>query len=327
MIEFHLPNFRCQVSKIEWDNNGISTISSKKFWRYCYAESQEKAEALLKKDLSIHVHKVESCNFLDDWKEKVESKRKEVAEAIAGNKKPPFPPVWADLKEHLITLFYGKCGYCEAPFIAVSFGDVEHYRPKGRVDEDERHKGYYWLAYEPTNYLPACQLCNEPAKRDHFPIRGTRAYSESDPLDNEDPLLINPYRDAFEDHLEFLPSTHPIVPQGPNKPPLGPGSVRGKTDKGWNSISTLGLYRGPICEQRFVEMSHARKDIKSAYNDNLLSPDIPDWEGFGRSLKKYLSVDRPFRTAVYYEMREYLLKLKWSEKDVKDIFVSLGFHA
>jgi hypothetical protein len=326
MIQFRLPNFRCQVSDIGQDDKGNATISSTKYWRYCYAESAEKLEDLMKKSLTIHVHKIEPYNFAEDWKKKVESKKREVAAAIAGNKKPAFPPAWGDLKDHLITLFFGKCGYCEAPFAAVSFGDVEHYRPKGKVDEDKKHKGYYWLAYEPTNYLPACQICNEAVKKDHFPIKGTRAYSENDPLGNEDPLLINPYLDAYEEHLEFLPSSHEISPGGPGEPTVGPGSVKGKTDRGKTSISKLGLYRGAIRDLRLIEMSHARKDIKAAYEDNLLRPANPDWDGFKRSLENYLSEDRPFRTAAFYEMRDWLIKMKWQQNDVRAIFFALGFH-
>jgi len=331
MIEFHLPNYRCQLSLKKVDEIGNEVIEDKtKSWGYCYAESPEKAEELLKKYtfLPIHVHKVEPCDFVNDWKKKVDSRRKEVAEAIAENKKPTFPSAWGDLKEFLITLFHGKCGYCEEQFISVTFGDVEHYRPKGRVDEDKKHKGYYWLAYEPTNYLPACQICNEAVKRDHFPIAGKRAYAETDPLDNEDPLLINPYRDAFEDHLEFIPSTHPTERKEPGTPPERPGGVKGKTPKGLHSISVLGLYRDSICDQRYRQMLHARQDIKQAVIKLALSDgDKPAWDEFALSLQNFLSEDRPFRTAVYYELREYLQKLKWSEEDVKEIFVSLGFHA
>jgi hypothetical protein len=75
-------------------------------------------------------------------------------------------------------------------------------------------------------------------------------------------------------------------------------------------------------------MLHARQDIKQAVIKLALSDgDKPAWDEFALSLQNFLSVDRPFRTAVYYELREYLQKLKWSEEDVIEIFVSLGFHA
>jgi len=196
-------------------------------------------------------------------------------------------------KIYLIDLFHGKYGYCEARFTPTSFGDVEHYRPKGGVSEDAAHTGYHWLAYEPTNYLPACQLCNEPAKRDHFPIAGIRAHSAADPLDAEDPLLINPYYDFYSEHLEFVPSTAKLMP----------GSVIGKTNKGKYSVAILEIHRDPIRQDRLQEMVIARRDIKDAYKKLL---DTQDWDEFGQNIIKYLSEDRPFRTAVYYEFRDYL---------------------
>jgi hypothetical protein len=223
------------------------------------------------------------------------------------------------LKAHLIDVFHGKCGYCEARFTPTSFGDVEHYRPKGRVSEDKNHKGYYWLAYKPTNYLPACQLCNEPAKRDHFPIEGTRACSEMDVLDDERPLLIDPYKDRYEQHLEFLPSTF-LSPSG--TPPRLPGDVRARTKKGDYTVSTMELYREPIRQARQQEMMAASSGIQLAFF-NLVT--TRNWDQFIESLQKYLSVDRQFRTAVYYEFREFLIQMKlWDQ--LKPVFTELGLH-
>ena len=82
--------------------------------------------------------------------------------------------LWGQLKEHLQDLFHGRCAYCEAWFQSVSFGDVEHYRPKAEVTDDRAHPGYYWLAYDQENYLPSCSQCNTKGKGNHFPIKGTR---------------------------------------------------------------------------------------------------------------------------------------------------------
>jgi hypothetical protein len=93
-------------------------------------------------------------------------------------------------------LFHGKCAYCETS-LASQQGDVEHFRPKGRADDEqdkpmivlsptganEKQRGYYWLAYERTNLIPCYQICNQPStitdgrrigKRGRFPIQGTR---------------------------------------------------------------------------------------------------------------------------------------------------------
>lgn len=67
--------------------------------------------------------------------------------------------------------YNGKCAYCER-FYKL---DVDHYRPKGEVwDENNnviRANGYYWLCYEWSNLIPACITCNrEGGKLAKFPF-------------------------------------------------------------------------------------------------------------------------------------------------------------
>ena len=68
---------------------------------------------------------------------------------------------WGAAKEQLIVESAQKCAYCETNFKTVSFGDVEHFRPKSV---------YWWLAYCLENYLASCQICNQAMKRDAFPL-------------------------------------------------------------------------------------------------------------------------------------------------------------
>ena len=126
-----------------------------------------------------------------------------------------------EVKKALEKLFYDKCAYCESRPTATNPWDVEHYRPKGRVAERDDHPGYYWLAYDWENLLPACTFCNQrrkdqpryddpralPAqgKLDQFPIENEnhRAMSPDDNLDAERPLLLNPCVDRPETHLTY----------------------------------------------------------------------------------------------------------------------------
>ena len=62
-----------------------------------------------------------------------------------------------------------KCAYCESDVTAGSPLRVEHYRPKAKVKEAPSHPGYYWLGYEWSNLLLACETCNG-YKGNHFPI-------------------------------------------------------------------------------------------------------------------------------------------------------------
>jgi len=118
-------------------------------------------------------------------------------------------------------LFRNKCAYCESHGMAGFPWDVEHYRPKGRVAEDDTHPGYYWLAYTWANLYPSCVFCNQSrrdkptfddpitgeaaGKVDQFPIDppGSRARQPVDDLNAEGRLLLDPCNDQPEDHIGF----------------------------------------------------------------------------------------------------------------------------
>jgi hypothetical protein len=72
---------------------------------------------------------------------------------------------WKSAKNAIKADSGDKCAYCEAHAAAVSFGDVEHFRPKSI---------YWWLAYCFDNYLFSCQKCNQEFKGDNFPVTGQR---------------------------------------------------------------------------------------------------------------------------------------------------------
>ena len=119
-------------------------------------------------------------------------------------------------------LFAGKCAYCEIRIQGAEW-DVEHFRPKGRVQERPDHPGYYWLAYAWSNLYAACKYCNqrrldkptwlEPTtgplagKGDQFPLgdESTRAMAPGDDLTVEDRLLIDPCEDDPERYLGYDP--------------------------------------------------------------------------------------------------------------------------
>jgi hypothetical protein len=154
---------------------------------------------------------------------------KETAEAIAfylraENRGKPFSfKAYGEktVKAALTRLFRGKCAYCESRFDATQPVDVEHWRPKGDVEEADGTRlgsGYYWLAATWTNLLPSCIDCNR--KREHvihptgerrvigkgnyFPVRpGTARASAPGMEAQEKPLLLHPY-DREVDPAEVL---------------------------------------------------------------------------------------------------------------------------
>jgi hypothetical protein len=145
------------------------------------------------------------------------------------------------VKEALTRLFKGKCAYCESRFDATQPVDIEHWRPKGDVEEEieeadaqgrlrtrtrKRGRGYYWLAAAWNNLLPSCIDCNRRrtqkllpdgeerviGKGNFFPLKTgcVRADCQGEEA-GEEPLLLNPYHDdpslalAFGDECELRP--------------------------------------------------------------------------------------------------------------------------
>lgn len=82
---------------------------------------------------------------------------------------------WSVLKKWLAKASADKCWYCEAKSTRAPF-DVDHFRPKLGVTVDgvklASHDGYYWLAYEWSNFRLSCQRCNRPEKDDEKMLQG-----------------------------------------------------------------------------------------------------------------------------------------------------------
>ena len=187
-----------------------------------------------------------------DWFGKAAAEQ-QVANAAAGVGYTFNAGIYGDdnVRIALAALFYGKCGYCEHKIVRFTF-DVDHYRPKGRVAESANHPGYYWLAYDWTNLIPACVACNRigreraefpdagrlpsAGKGDSFPLidEDTRAWSPSDDLTLEEPLLLDPTTDCPEEHLSFDPD----------------GRAYGKTARGEQTIRILNLNARRLYEDR-----------------------------------------------------------------------------
>lgn len=157
------------------------------------------------------------------WKSGAETQRAACIAAIGAGGVYTFADnVWSELKGFLFKhAFRGRCGYCESPTTHVTYGDADHFRPKnrvtvkvnGRVQDasckgSRRHPGYYWLAYDWENLVPACERCNRAnGKMNQFPVRGDHSCDprlDSAALDAlEQPLLLNPYHESSEGVLRF----------------------------------------------------------------------------------------------------------------------------
>jgi uncharacterized protein (TIGR02646 family) len=108
-----------------------------------------------------------------------------------------------------------KCWYCETKDIRSDY-HVDHFRPKNRVKNKgcSPEAGYWWLAFDHTNYRLACSYCNSlhsddesetRGKADQFPLEegSIRASNPSDNLDDERYLLLDPTKPGDPGLLSF----------------------------------------------------------------------------------------------------------------------------
>ena len=136
---------------------------------------------------------------------------------------------WGRIKQVYIDLQHEKCAYCETKLqgkvLASKVHEVEHFRPKSSIkawpDRKRKYwknfpkniptsgaheKGYYLLAYHPSNYAIACTRCNSTLKSNYFPIRGVRDVALADPTDakHEDALLVFPLMEFDENPSNII---------------------------------------------------------------------------------------------------------------------------
>ncbi len=149
-----------------------------------------------------------------------------------------FQALWAEIKDTYIELQHSKCAFCEKPLEGRIEQDVEHFRPKAKVepwavpsdlipefieagvsiaqpDDGSSEPGYRFLAYHPFNYAAACKPCNSVLKKNFFPVAKPRKTEAKRPpsLAAEKPLLIYPIGQLDEDPETLITFIEGVVPQ------------------------------------------------------------------------------------------------------------------
>ncbi len=208
------------------------------------------------------------------WLDDCDKATRKVIEQVAKGGKPSFSTLYKrkSIKSSFFFRkgppFYGKCAYCEAPITDYQHGDVEHFRPKGGVtDEDDQpvsHPGYYWLAYDWRNLLPACAKCNQPGvisgrkvgKHNRFPVEGSHALKPGEEA-QEKPLLIHPASGQPEDD----PQLHLTVD-------TRTGIMGHRTERGRKCIDIFALN---LRDQLVTDRKRASREVWQLLND-LLKP-------------------------------------------------------
>jgi hypothetical protein len=198
------------------------------------------------------------------------------------------------VKEALIKAQYDKCFLCESKITHISFGDVEHFRPKAAyrqsVSDPLQKPGYYWLAYEWSNLFLACQLCNQLFKKNLFPLANpsARAISHRHKVAREKSLFIDPSVENPEEYISFRKE----VPYPINDNP-----------KGKTTITDLGLKRQKLNEKRFERY----EILEQLYLIAFRTPAIPESERAKDLLAKAALDD-----AEYASMARAAIKAKFT---------------
>jgi uncharacterized protein (TIGR02646 family) len=162
----------------------------------------------------------------------------------------------AGIREALNDCFRFKCAYCESFYGATQPVAIEHYRPKAKVTTDQGDRpGYYWSAAKWPNLVPSCTDCNSPRKQNmagrqvtvgkgnQFPIANeARRAQQEDEERMEGRLLLHPYLDQPERHLEF-------AEKGIVRPRRASGR---ESRKGAVSIAVYALQRPILVDARLA---------------------------------------------------------------------------
>lgn len=254
------------------------------------------------------------------FSEKAADHRGLVAESVERGEKAAFEDIWSQHKHHFDKKQHHKCAYCEMKL--TSLGDVEHFAPKARVatgrsfedPETRRTKrrvdpgseyssGYWWRAYDWSNYVLACERCNTGFKDVFFPVEPPRTAAPN-PDTIETVLLLNPYE-------EHDPLAHLIFDD------LGGISPRDESRRGRATIDVLGLDRQLLQEERSKVAGSASGPIKSLLGeltDAMTDDDIEDvlrrLIRLGDARKAHAAV---IRTLVLNELAACDLLLSWDE--------------
>ena len=171
-----------------------------------------------------------------------------------------------------------KCCYCEHKE-PLTNRDVEHFRPKTRVDRSPhpsgKGTGYWWLAWSWNNLMFSCDGCNRFRKNARFPLdpNSDVLNAEEDPSEEEfskkeTPLLVDPAIEDAIEHIQFRP-----LPDGKWQP-----FPRGGSERGRQTIEVCGLDRPDLL------------DLYEDYVARYVSPRIAD-------LQKALGAEDGIETA------------------------------
>lgn len=192
------------------------------------------------------------------------------------------------VKVSLISLQKKCCCFCESRITHISSGDVEHFRPKQGYLQDNNdlfHKpGYFWLAYDWSNLLFACERCNRRYKQNLFPLKNIANRCNPNinfDISSEEPLFVDPSKVDPSMHIEFRGTM-----------------ITHKTPEGDVTITELDLNRADLYEMRIDSFS-AINSLKEIYErDKNTINDYDSKTKFKNALNEKLNITAQY-TAMF----------------------------
>ena len=193
---------------------------------------------------------------------------KDAVDLLKLRKRPPYKvqeSLYKRCRDLLFEAYANKCAYCEGRLSEQSAALVEHFRPKAGVRDLKNkvvhikpkvpHAGYWWLAYEVSNLLPTCTMCNvytrkSGGKGERFPLP-EKSFRASKPGEEkkERPLLVHPgYREPPVFEIDF-----------------DTGALKATDERGRVCIDVFGLNREGLLEARRIAARNATIHIDSCH--------------------------------------------------------------
>ncbi len=177
-----------------------------------------------------------------------------------------------NVRQALAAMGAGKCAYCEAYYDATQPQDVEHYRPKGRIDIDggKIQPAYWWLAADWDNLLPSCIHCNrlqnhvfpdgselKSGKGERFPLDDETARGRAEGGEGgEVPLLIDPCREDPVPYLRFVEEDERSIVKPAVEDPRQLAARRARA-----SIDIYGLNRPGLVNARSADLKRIKTSL------------------------------------------------------------------
>ena len=196
------------------------------------------------------------------------------------------------VKATLIKMGDGKCAYCESDILVTYVGDIEHFRPKGEIEElkasGNSKPGYYWLAADWDNLLLSCRNCNQKSKQqtatddrlnslgkmNQFPLfdEAKRVRTHEGDMNEEETvrLLLNPCIENPEEYFKYNINSGVIQPKKQEEFPK---------QRALASVKVFGLQRVPLVharEKKAVQILKQMTRVERRYKDLLRSIDDED---------------------------------------------------